>query len=109
MLEVPYYSLVVYRTTDLVLIAVQSCFLDSITRVSNDLVRLIGISPFSEELKELYKQTTGNVLVASGIVAYFGPFTVQYRDNLLRDWCERCQEENIRVSETVSLNSVLGR
>ena len=63
---------------------------------------------FSEELKELYKQVTGNVLVASGIVAYFGPFTVQYRDNLLKDWCEKCQEENIRVSDDVTLNSVLG-
>ncbi|KAL5267409.1 hypothetical protein ACHWQZ_G004450 [Mnemiopsis leidyi] len=61
-----------------------------------------------EELKELYKQVTGNVLVASGIVAYFGPFTVQYRDNLLKDWCDRCQEENIRVSDDVTLNSVLG-
>ena len=65
--------------------------------------------PLSAELKELYKDTTGNILVASGVVAYFGPFTVQFRDQLLGDWCGKCEQENIRVSNNVSLNSVLGK
>ena len=60
-------------------------------------------------MKELYAQTTGNVLIASGVVAYFGPFTVQYREKMLTEWCAKCKEVNINVSPNVSLNSVLGR
>ena len=60
-------------------------------------------------MKELYAQTTGNVLIAAGVVAYFGPFTVQYREKMLSEWCEKCKSENINVSPDVSLNTVLGR
>eukprot|EP00116_Pleurobrachia_bachei_P000174 sb/3460436/ len=49
----------------------------------------------------------GNVFIASACVAYYGPFTSKYREMLVTEWVERCQELGIPVSQDFSLVSTL--
>ncbi|XP_069668946.1 dynein axonemal heavy chain 6 isoform X3 [Periplaneta americana] len=49
----------------------------------------------------------GDVLVAAGCVAYLGPFTNTYREELMNLWISHCKELMIPASETFSLIAVL--
>ena len=48
------------------------------------------------ELSEEYTNLTGNVLVSSGLMAYLGPFTSEFRDSIMGKWVARCKQ--LRVS-----------
>lgn len=51
----------------------------------------------------------GDILLASGIVAYLGAFTVLYRDSLVQDWHSACQAVDIPCSPPpFNLVDVLG-
>lgn len=51
----------------------------------------------------------GDILLASGIVAYLGAFTVVYRDSLVQDWHTACQAIQIPCSPPpFNLVNVLG-
>jgi dynein heavy chain len=60
-----------------------------------------------ERLDEDLKLVLGNVFVAASSVAYYGPFTGLYRDELVDLWLAKCEELEIRVAEKYSLASVL--
>ncbi|PSN37031.1 Dynein heavy chain 6 [Blattella germanica] len=49
----------------------------------------------------------GDVLVAAGCVAYLGPFTNTYRDELMDIWLADCRELKIPSSQSFSLIAVL--
>ncbi|KAI8903374.1 dynein heavy chain, N-terminal region 2-domain-containing protein [Gorgonomyces haynaldii] len=87
--------------------------------VSNQLIRaekLIGSlgderdrwTQCAAELEEKYNTLTGDVLVASGIVAYLGAFTKLYRDECVTDWGKVCRERGIPCSTDIKLANVLG-
>jgi dynein heavy chain, axonemal len=57
---------------------------------------------------EVYTTVTGDVLVASGIVAYMGPFTTQFRTKQIEKWIDKCRALGISCSPDFSLTSVLG-
>ncbi|XP_029639148.1 dynein heavy chain 3, axonemal-like isoform X2 [Octopus sinensis] len=59
-------------------------------------------------LGELYDCITGDVLLASGVVAYLGAFTVDFRQTIIKEWVELCQEKNIPCSPDFSFNTCLG-
>ncbi|KAK0140700.1 Dynein heavy chain 3, axonemal [Merluccius polli] len=61
--------------------------------------RLLGIR---------YTNLTGDVLLSSGIVAYLGAFTVDYRMECQQKWHVLCQEKKIPCSEDFTLTSTLG-
>lgn len=50
----------------------------------------------------------GDVLLSSGIVAYLGAFTVEYRNNLISEWHKTCRDMKIPCSEHFSLPDILG-
>ena len=50
------------------------------------------------KLQEDKKCLVGNILVASASVAYIGPFTAEYRNEMIRGWKEKCVELEIPVS-----------
>lgn len=50
----------------------------------------------------------GDVFIAAACVTYGGAFTMEYRENLVRTWVDKCNELEIPVSDNVSLFSVLG-
>ncbi|KAM7536598.1 hypothetical protein Aperf_G00000086397 [Anoplocephala perfoliata] len=50
----------------------------------------------------------GDVFIAAACVAYYGAFTMEFRDSLVKTWVEKCHELGIPVSENVGLFNVLG-
>ena len=38
-----------------------------------------------------YDNLTGDVLIASGVIAYLGAFTSAYRGDCIKDWIVKCQ------------------
>ncbi|XP_066595663.1 dynein axonemal heavy chain 3 [Prorops nasuta] len=50
----------------------------------------------------------GDVLLSSGMVAYLGAFTVDYRTNLINRWHASCMEARIPCGERFNLIDILG-
>ncbi|KAL4617872.1 dynein heavy chain 3, axonemal [Arapaima gigas] len=61
--------------------------------------RLLGIR---------YTNLTGDVLLSSGMVAYLGAFTVDYRVECQREWHLLCKKKEIPCSEEFTLSNTLG-
>ncbi|XP_027391800.1 dynein heavy chain 7, axonemal-like [Bos indicus x Bos taurus] len=60
------------------------------------------------ELGQLYINLTGDILVSSGVVAYLGAFTSNYRQNQIKEWTNLCKRRDIPCSEDYSLMNILG-
>lgn len=66
-------------------------------------------SETAAEMKVVYGNLTGDVLVSSGMIAYLGAFTANYRNTLSEEWVRLCKEKNIPSGEKeFSLIHVLG-
>ncbi|VDK35198.1 unnamed protein product [Taenia asiatica] len=50
----------------------------------------------------------GDVFIAAACVAYYGAFTMEFRESLVSTWVAKCRELEVPVSENVGLFSVLG-
>ena len=50
----------------------------------------------------------GDVLVSSGVVAYLGAFTVDFRTECVRDWHALCTQKAIPCSKSFSVSATLG-
>ncbi|EFJ50020.1 dynein heavy chain 6 [Volvox carteri f. nagariensis] len=55
-----------------------------------------------------YVNLTGDVLLASGFIAYLGAFTAAYRERASSSWVALCRERHIPCSEHFKLVTVLG-
>merc|ERR1711871_1722227 len=58
-------------------------------------------------LKIAYGNLIGDVLVASGTIAYLGPFTPDYRQNVAEMWRVKLAELSVPHTEGVTIRSVL--
>ena len=54
------------------------------------------------QLKVQLGGLTGSVFVSTAFVAYAGPFTAQYRRQLLDAWAARCAEEGIQATASAT-------
>ncbi|XP_054992649.1 dynein axonemal heavy chain 1 [Sorex araneus] len=61
-----------------------------------------------ENLEDMLNNITGNVLVASGFVAYLGPFTGHYRTVLFESWVQQLNVYKVPHSEEPTLIGTLG-
>ncbi|RLV99506.1 hypothetical protein DV515_00009657 [Chloebia gouldiae] len=61
-----------------------------------------------ENLDDKINNSSADVLVAAGFVAYLGPFTGDYRAALSTEWMEELVKNNIPHSEDASLINTLG-
>ncbi|XP_078663939.1 dynein axonemal heavy chain 1-like [Branchiostoma floridae x Branchiostoma belcheri] len=59
-------------------------------------------------LEKMVDNAIGDVLAASGAVAYLGVFTGEYRQDLLNIWIEGLKENGVPHSQEQSLTSTLG-
>jgi dynein heavy chain len=59
-------------------------------------------------LNAVYINLTGDVLLASGVIAYLGAFTLSYRQSCIDTWISMCKEENIPCSPKFALVNTLG-
>ena len=62
----------------------------------------------AKDLGETYDNLTGDVLVSSGLVAYLGAFTSEYRNQQCDDWMAMARGKNVPCSATFSLARTLG-
>ena len=51
---------------------------------------------------------TGDVLLASALIAYLGSFSSDARNTKLKQWMEKCKEHEVPFSDDFSLYNVLG-
>lgn len=51
----------------------------------------------------------GDVLLSSGVIAYFGAFTIEYRNKLIEEWHKSCVEIKIPCREKFDLIDILGK
>ena len=65
-------------------------------------------SQSAKDLQFLYDNLIGDVLIASGVVAYLGPFTTSYRSQCIQEWVKSCQDSGITCSSVFSLSKTLG-
>ncbi|CAH8611141.1 unnamed protein product [Schistosoma intercalatum] len=59
-------------------------------------------------LKERYENIIGDVLLSAGVVAYLGPYTVDFRSRIQNEWHELCQKLEIPCSEVFRISDTLG-
>ncbi|KAL8573170.1 Dynein heavy chain 3, axonemal [Nucella lapillus] len=59
-------------------------------------------------LGERYTNILGDVLLSSGVVAYLGAFTVDFRQTVIREWYEICLQKQIPCSTNFTLSLTLG-
>jgi len=59
-------------------------------------------------LGQVYNRLTGDVLLSSGVVAYLGAFTVDFRNECINEWLKLCAKVKIPCSSNFSLNLTLG-
>ena len=62
----------------------------------------------STQLAADYVNVVGNILVASGVIAYLGVFTSYYRDACIHQWVQLLQEKGITCDGDFALHKVLG-
>ncbi|KAI8825240.1 dynein heavy chain and region D6 of dynein motor-domain-containing protein [Fimicolochytrium jonesii] len=62
----------------------------------------------AHSLSAVYSNLTGDVLLASAVIAYLGAFTSAYRQMCLGDWNVTCVASGIPCSTTFSLATTLG-
>jgi len=55
------------------------------------------------KLEEDLRNLVGNIVLAAASIAYLGPFTYQYRKEMLSKWILKCKELDIPVSDDFSL------
>uniref|UniRef100_H2Y7K9 AAA+ ATPase domain-containing protein n=1 Tax=Ciona savignyi TaxID=51511 RepID=H2Y7K9_CIOSA len=55
-----------------------------------------------------FNNLTGDVLIASGIVAYLGTFTSKFREDQTAEWLKNCRADGIPCTDNVTLHMVLG-
>eukprot|EP00658_Telonema_sp_P-2_P017409 TRINITY_DN16762_c0_g1_i7.p1 TRINITY_DN16762_c0_g1~~TRINITY_DN16762_c0_g1_i7.p1 ORF type:complete len:1536 (+),score=415.75 TRINITY_DN16762_c0_g1_i7:265-4872(+) len=61
------------------------------------------------DLKEKKGTVVGTMCLASGAVAYLGPFVSSYRFTLLQNWTAKCKELSIPVEEGFSMEALVGQ
>ncbi|XP_039753870.1 dynein heavy chain 3, axonemal [Pararge aegeria] len=62
----------------------------------------------ARQLQELLSNIIGDVLLSAGFIAYLGPYTVNYRRELVTMWNQRTKDLNIPCSDIYSLVTTLG-
>jgi dynein heavy chain len=62
----------------------------------------------SDDLQVEYDNVTGDILLASGVIAYLGAFTVQYREEATEGWASILRGQGISCAERFKLADTLG-
>ena len=65
-------------------------------------------SEISASLGPKYTNLLGDVLMASGVIAYLGPFTIPYRNEAVAQWQALSAEKRLPSSEKFDLQEIVG-
>jgi len=61
-----------------------------------------------EEYKTSYETIEGDMLIASAIITYLGPFPSRYRNPMINKWIAKCSAVGIKINKDFSLEKSLG-
>nr|XP_050848639.1 dynein axonemal heavy chain 6 [Vespula vulgaris] len=61
----------------------------------------------TEEFDKQIENLTGDILIASGVLAYLGAFTNIYREELMRMWISKCKDLDIKIMSNYNLIDIL--
>ncbi|KAI8782171.1 dynein heavy chain 12, axonemal, partial [Biomphalaria glabrata] len=62
----------------------------------------------AKELQKIYDNLIGDILISAGVIAYLGPFTSSFRDDITTAWVKLCLAKKIPASSEFSLYKTLG-
>ncbi|KAF1789121.1 P-loop containing nucleoside triphosphate hydrolase [Phytophthora cactorum] len=62
----------------------------------------------SAQLQIVYDNVVGDIMLASGVIAYLGAFTSVYRERAVDQWCSELTKQDITCSKTFTLTETLG-
>ena len=62
----------------------------------------------SEELQIVYDNLAGDVLISAAVIAYLGPFTAPFRDEVIAKWVKAVSVKGIPCNNDFSLTKILG-
>ncbi|OWZ24775.1 Axonemal dynein heavy chain [Phytophthora megakarya] len=65
-------------------------------------------SDMSAQLQIVYDNVVGDIMLASGVIAYLGAFTSIYRERAVDQWCTELTKQSITCSKTFTLTETLG-
>ncbi|XP_076249285.1 dynein axonemal heavy chain 7 [Calliopsis andreniformis] len=65
-------------------------------------------SDTAKVLGQRYYRLTGDVVIASGVVAYLGPFTMPFRVRQVAVWIQRCIDLKVICTQDFQLRDILG-
>ncbi|KAE8911583.1 Dynein heavy chain 7, axonemal [Phytophthora fragariae] len=65
-------------------------------------------SDMSAQLQIVYDNVVGDIMLASGVIAYLGAFTSIYRERAVDQWCTELTKQAITCSKTFTLTDTLG-
>ncbi|XP_026671189.1 dynein heavy chain 7, axonemal-like isoform X2 [Ceratina calcarata] len=65
-------------------------------------------SESAKALGERYHRLMGDVVIASGVIAYLGPFTMPFRIEQIAMWVQRCIDLNVICTKDFQLRDILG-
>ncbi|KAL6257142.1 hypothetical protein P5V15_012074 [Pogonomyrmex californicus] len=65
-------------------------------------------SQTAEQLGDKYHRLMGDVIIASGVVAYLGPFTMPFRVQQINEWVQLCLDLQVICSHDFYLRDILG-
>jgi dynein heavy chain, axonemal len=60
------------------------------------------------QLDGILYNSTGDILISAGVIAYLGAFTKTYRHDCVVEWIKVCKENEIPCSDIFNLSKVLG-
>lgn len=61
-----------------------------------------------EKSREDRKNLVGDIVISSGVIAYLGVFSLDYRNSAIKSWVELMKSFEIKSSEIFKLRDVLG-
>ncbi|CAB0039603.1 unnamed protein product [Trichogramma brassicae] len=65
-------------------------------------------SDSAKQLGERYSRLTGDIMIASGVIAYLGPFTTPYRAKQITAWVDLCTKLKVVCTKDFNLRDILG-
>jgi len=65
-------------------------------------------SEISASLGPRYNNLLGDVLLSSGVIAYLGPFTIEYRREAISEWMKLCNDKRLPSSDKFDLQEIVG-
>ncbi|KAK2577836.1 hypothetical protein KPH14_001102, partial [Odynerus spinipes] len=65
-------------------------------------------SQCAKDLGERYYRLTGDIIIASGVIAYLGPFTMSFRVRQTAEWVELCTNLEVICTKDFVLRDILG-